>query len=253
MAKRRPPLTPELAELAATMAEEVRRLEQIKAAGLKEALRKCHDNFDALRDGFLEAHHDRIRQGLHGVFGGSVALRPAPLAGQVRTRFMSAVWKLPGAELRPAFHGTHADNHPAIFKSGLLIPGEGNDLKIAHGAAHGKGVYTANVDAAWLSRGFCSAPRMLVCAVLQADVHHVRDAMVVRTADHVVPLCEAVGEYFADAPEVPRAVAVAKPPAAAAKLPAQQAPPKAALKAAAKPQSKQSKFLTRLAARSQRH
>merc|ERR1740116_604551 len=96
--------------------------------------------------------------------------------------------------MRPAFHGTDAANHNSIVKRGLLIPGQGNELKVAHGAAHGKGVYTANVDAAWLSRGFCSAPTMLVCAVLQSDaVRHVGDAMVVSKEEHVVPMFEGAG------------------------------------------------------------
>merc|ERR1712217_36414 len=101
----------------------------------------------------------------------------------------------PNAEMRPAFHGTNAANHKSIFNRGLLIPGAGNELQVIHGAAHGRGVYTANIDAAWLSRSFCTAPTMLVCAVLQTDaVRHVGDAMVVGKAEHVVPLFVGTGE-----------------------------------------------------------
>merc|ERR1711920_257027 len=68
-------------------------------------------------------------------------------------------------------------------------------LRVVHGAAHGTGIYTANIDAPWLSRGFCTGPSILVCAVLQSDeIRHVRDAMVVRQADHVVPLFEGIAQ-----------------------------------------------------------
>merc|ERR1719384_1562939 len=100
--------------------------------------------------------------------------------------------------MRPAFHGTNAVNHKSIFNRGLLIPGQDNELQVIHGAAHGRGVYTANVDAAWLSKGFCTQPRMLVCAVLDSSevVRHVGDAMVVARSDHVVPLFEGAGGSF---------------------------------------------------------
>merc|ERR1712072_581926 len=104
---------------------------------------------------------------------------------------------MPTVELRPAFHGTDAVNHNSIFKRGLLIPGADTGVTMKNGAAHGRGVYTANVDAAWLSRGFCDSPAMLVCAVLQSDmVSHVGDAMVVGNYDHVVPLFIATAESF---------------------------------------------------------
>merc|ERR1711953_1211343 len=48
--------------------------------------------------------------------------------------------------------------------------------------------------------GFCTAPSMLVCAVLQSEVRHVGDAMVVQNADHVVPLFEAKGQWYSPAP-----------------------------------------------------
>merc|ERR1712110_703350 len=67
-------------------------------------------------------------------------------------------------------------------------------MGVVHGAAHGRGVYTAKVDAAWLSAGFCTEPRILICAVLDLGcVTFPGDAMVVSNSAHVVPLFEAVG------------------------------------------------------------
>merc|ERR1719401_2255713 len=129
---------------------------------------------------------------LHSVFGHGVALRPVPVAPAVHKRFMQTMLKKPEAEVRPAFHGTDVGNHASIFERGLLVPGDACDIRVVHGQAHGRGIYTANVDAAWLSQGFCTAPNMLVCAVLQSNsaVRHVGDAMVVARSDHVVPLFE---------------------------------------------------------------
>merc|ERR1712203_856112 len=77
--------------------------------------------------------------------------------------------------------------------------GQGNELKVVNGAVHGKGVYTANLNAAWLSRGFCSEAKMLICAVLQTpSVRHVLDAQVVFNAAHVVPLFQATATRFTD-------------------------------------------------------
>merc|ERR1712228_109676 len=148
---------------------------------------------------------------------------------------MQSIREMPSGELRPAFHGTNAANHSSIFERGLLIPGEGNELRVVHGAAHGKGVYTANVDAAWLSRGFCYNPQMLVCAVLQSSaVRHVGDAMVVGRADHVVPLFEGEGRYFGNSPPASGVVPI-PPKLAAATLPAKPvaAPAKDKVEAAA--------------------
>merc|ERR1719277_1458094 len=83
-------------------------------------------------------------------------------------------------EVHPGFHGSFARNYMSILDRGLLIPREGNELKIVNGAAFGRGVYVAQHHAAWLSFGFCSAPRMLICAVLDVGkVTYHGDAMVV--------------------------------------------------------------------------
>jgi len=196
MSKRRPALSKELQELAEQKAAEMPAEEPTRANGsLLEAVRRGNGDmsFEGLRETFFHLHGEDVFAGLETVFQ-NITMCPAPVSVAVQRRFLDALKANPQAELRPAFHGTNTRNHPSIFRDGLLIPGAGNHLKVVHGAVHGRGVYTANVDAAWLSKGFCSGPSMLVCGVLQTNcVKHVMDAMVVMDATHVVPL------YYAEA------------------------------------------------------
>lgn len=268
MAKRRPPLTADLAEVAAKVAEEVGQREKKRAEMLKEMLKKGSGQFEALREAFLDMHFEAVMHGLNSVLAGDVTLAPASVAPVVQRRFMSAVFAASNAELRPAFHGTDAGNHQSIFRRGLLVPGEESGINVVHGQVHGRGVYTANVDAAWLSRGFCTQPKMLVCAVLDSRevVRHVGDAMVVAQSDHVVPLFEGasdsfLGECGPSGPNrwVPAPAAAKRPP------PAQMAQLSAAAKAQCKLASapskagaqgkdnKKSKFLSRLSTRAKRN
>merc|ERR1719356_2335576 len=80
MAKRRPPLTEELAEAAARVVEEVRSREEKQARQLEEVLRRGGQraSFEAFRHIFASAHTDQVMRSLHSVFGHGVALRPAP-------------------------------------------------------------------------------------------------------------------------------------------------------------------------------
>lgn len=134
----------------------------------------------------------------------------------MQQRFMETLENACSSSLKvcPAVHGTPARNFDSIFQRGLLVPGQGNELQVVNGAAHGTGIYTANLNASWLSAGFCSESTMLVCAVLQSsEVRHVQDAQVVANAAHVVPLFlgkgsvlrkESVRESF----PLPKAVAM---------------------------------------------
>lgn len=228
---------------------------------MKELVDKCNSDFEAMRNAFLSCHENGIYSGLGKVFARPIKLAWTPLHSAVQVRFMKNLAKT-GAVLRPAFHGTNFSNHSSIFHRGLLIPGENNELKVVHGAAHGRGVYTANIDAACLSRGFCSAPAMLVCAVLQTSfVRHVGDAMVVGVADHVIPLFEAIAgswgcSEFTPAPALPTMQpmpmrVVTAPIAASTKGTAKakgncndKQPP---------PSSRSSKFMARLAKKSAKH
>lgn len=192
-AKRRPPLASELQDMAIRLAREIKTAEADNIKRFGEAKETATD-FDSLQSFFLQWHEASILNAVAGIFGSDVSLYKAPVSERVKQRFMIASTQYPDVELLPAFHGSDARNYASIFDNGLLIPGDGNSVRMAHGAAHGRGVYTANLNAAWLSRGFCSDPIMLVCGVLQTStVRHVFDAMVVGDSSHVVPLlvCEA--------------------------------------------------------------
>ena len=271
MAKRRPPLPAELAELAAQKAEEIRQRDK-RQAELAFSLSQGSSSFQDLVDHFEQQFCPVVLEGLEGVFE-NVELREAKLSKQVQARFFQQISKHGVGEMRPAFHGTDPKNYDSILERGLLIPGFGlgADLEIVHGAAHGRGIYTANVDAAYLSQGFCRDPSMLVCAVLDCDrqVHHVGDAMVVMDPAFVVPIFLAVGSW-----KTARALGAVGPGRFPAVVPAPVAPNPVALKAqkvkgkagqleaekpkdpkdlkAAKPKAK-SKFMARLAARSKKH
>lgn len=246
MTKRRPPLLPHLQKSVAEKAEEAAKEERRKGRELKQVLARCSLDFDAFRKSFRAMHEDSVHRGLNAVFKG-VSLTPTPLSGDIKARFMKAYAET-GAEIRPAFHGTDAANYDSIFQRGLLVPGVGNSLRIAHGAAHGYGVYTANVDSAWLSKGFCRQQSMLVCAVIHNnEVRHHGDAMVVGRADLVVPIFLAaeeagIGQYVPTKKQ-PRAVAASPSPSGTV---SQQV-------AKVKVESKSSKFKARLAAKSGRH
>jgi len=183
MVLRRPPLPQALAEAA-----------QEKAAALALT---CLGEFGDFRDRFLAHYEKHILRGLRVALVPDVELHVAPVSHVVQKRFMTCFAKHSAGFVCPGFHGTDINNHRSIFQHGLLIPGDGNKLKVAHGEAYGRGIYTAKVNAAWLSSGFCSVPRMLVCAVIQSPaVQHHRDAMVIFNAAQVVPLFEAAARDF---------------------------------------------------------
>jgi len=164
------------------------------------------------------------------------------LARDVKSRFMRA-FEANAAEIHAAFHGTNAANYRSIYQRGLLIPGQGNELKIVHGAVHGTGIYTANVDAAWLSRSFCTEESMLVCAVIHTcEVRHHGDAMIVPRVDLVAPIFLAT--RGADAYDFSQ-----RRWSAAGNAVAQNAPKNSK---GVKAESKSSKFKAKLAAKSQR-
>jgi len=155
--------------------------------------------FDLLRAAFLKYYKDHIFEGLETVMSKPVELSPTPLSQAVKQRFMTTVKELGAAKLSPVVHGTDHCNFDSIFEQGLLIPGQGNPLQVANGAKYGVGIYTADMNAAWLSRQFCSAPEMLLCAVLKSsEVKRVRNSRVVFDAAHVVPLFLATSQAFND-------------------------------------------------------
>jgi len=173
-------------------------------------------NFEEVRNDFLRQHGAEVKLNLDKCFAGPLKLEPAPVSQAVQQRFLRGFLASAGADLTPALHGSHADNYSSICERGLIIAGKKGDIPIAHGAAHGRGIYTACVTAPTLSRGFCSEPKMLVCAVVDdaqhvgrrencgnftvsaksATVKHVGDAMVISDESRVVPLFQASASEF---------------------------------------------------------
>jgi hypothetical protein len=190
MLHRRPPLPKHIFANIEVYCLDEEVCEEENAKIIKE---DCAD-FDTFRKKFLSLHERSLVEALSAR---NVELRPAPLGESVQNAFMHSLRGGIGKhgvvpQVRPAWHGTNADNHASIFARGLLIPGIGNDLTIVNGAVHGRGIYTANLNAAWLSLGFCSGNSILVCAVLQlGSVTYPGDAMVVFNPSHVIPLFEA--------------------------------------------------------------
>jgi len=223
MLRRRPPLPPHTSKVASAVLSRAEAptatpsLEEILSSGLaaKNTIFKMMPNvldewaivpddagtyeicqkYDALRWHILQEHGHEICASLRRDFSSEFFLRPAPMDKAVCETFMRRV-AAKGSTIRPAFHGTCRANYASIFKCGLLIPGLGNNLEVVNGAVHGSGVYTANVDAAWLSQRFCSHPSILVCAVHTLSAVCVGDAMVVEDASDVIPLFEARAKWF---------------------------------------------------------
>lgn len=186
--------------------------QRLRFAGPQDESTEAQYHFNRLRDIFLRQHGSCILRHLRTVFPHlSLRLVEAPMAPEVQRRFLE-VWKNgvgPSIDLRPAFHGTRLANMPSIFGRGLLIPGRGNSVKVAHGSAHGRGIYVAKVHAAHLSAGFARScvEGMLVVGVLDdavapavshklgsfsveaesTSLRHVGDAMVVFDPSRVLP------------------------------------------------------------------
>lgn len=172
------------------------------------------DEFEHFRSAFLIRNAEDIYKGLQTVFISSVRLSPTLLSHDVQFGFMSSLRELmeheEDASVSWGFHGTDPANLQSIYERGLLIPGQGNDVKVVNGQVYGRGIYIASAKAAWLSARFCCStsgrsrkklvftPQMLVCAVLQSSA--VRqggaDATVVFNASHVVPLFLAEADQF---------------------------------------------------------
>mmetsp|Transcript_35682 Transcript_35682/g.70615 ORF Transcript_35682/g.70615 Transcript_35682/m.70615 type:complete len:752 (+) Transcript_35682:51-2306(+) len=169
------------------------------------------NHFDCLRDAFLREHGYCVRRHLSKVFPGyCIRLLRAPVSLPLQASFLQT-WRdadRAGVLLRPAFHGTKVANLESIFERGLLIPGQGNTLRVVNGKAHGLGIYTARVRTPCLSKSFARGNAgMLVVGVLDdavevdkserlgsfhvsaesASIRHVGDAMVVLDPSRVLP------------------------------------------------------------------
>jgi len=192
-----------------------------------KVIRDILGQFEYFREMLLERYGHQIRESLGPRFQ-DVDLTPVPLAPDVQRRFLKAC-SSEGEDsdgvpysLRPAFHGTKEENLQSILARGLLIPGDGNEIGVANGSAHGLGIYVGKlgVDGCRLSFGFCMGGPMLVCGVIDdaipvsnqlgsfhvsaesKRVKHVGSAMVIFESSCVVPLF-VVRPVTCQAPDVP--------------------------------------------------
>jgi len=176
---------------------------------LLHLLAKTGGAFEKFRAQFLTRHYSALSDALGKCAEGRVLI-PTPLSPELQHRFLSACHQnVNGTAF--GFHGTADSSYKSIFSRGLLVPGEDNEIRVAHGSAHGKGVYIAKPSNPWLSQGFATrygANKMLVCGVVDDsknldqvekvgalsmtrksnDVYHIGDAMVVFDSARVAPL-----------------------------------------------------------------
>mmetsp|Transcript_100359 Transcript_100359/g.288320 ORF Transcript_100359/g.288320 Transcript_100359/m.288320 type:complete len:491 (+) Transcript_100359:94-1566(+) len=158
-------------------------------------LSACEQEFNRLRASFRRTHEKLLLSRL----GPRWYLTPAPMSREAIDRFVSAKELLPDADIRPVYHGTNTANYASIFRQGLLIAGEGTGIKIAHGSAHGHGVYTATAESPATSRGYSNENRLLVCGYLDDGgrapevVKCVGAFVVIYQSSRVIPLFTAHG------------------------------------------------------------
>merc|ERR1712007_282242 len=121
--------------------------------------------FETIQSNFLRKHKERIMENSRTVMGNPISLLPVPLAYEVQQRFMESYRKSPGSII-PVLHGTNECNKESIFSRGLLIPSAENGLKVAHGSAHGLGIYAADLSNPQTAMCYSSDRHLLVCAML---------------------------------------------------------------------------------------
>lgn len=113
----------------------------------------------AVQQKFLDAHLQSLRSEL----GTGVEISPLHPDSNVQDQFLNSC-RTAGVMPLPAYHGTRSRNISSISSRGLLIPGHGG-VTVAHGSAHGLGIYTAVLGASYLSRGFMDSDKLFICGV----------------------------------------------------------------------------------------
>lgn len=207
---------PKVVEMDCPFADEVAQEAALCQEGPENP--RAQVEFEDLRAGIMREHGAQIRDAIARRSAGPVEISPAPVAASIGRQFAEA-FASGSATLVPAYHGSNSKNYASICARGLLVPGSrgGEDIRVANGSAHGRGVYTANVYSPKLSMGFCSDPIMLVCGVaddstsVQRQVHircgnqatagkssvrHCGDALVVSDARRVVPMFTVAAAQF---------------------------------------------------------
>jgi RNA:NAD 2'-phosphotransferase (TPT1/KptA family) len=86
----------------------------------------------------------------------------------VQEKFLNTL-KVCDHSLLVTYHGTNAKNIDSISSRGLLVPGTGG-VQVAHGSAHGIGIYTAKLGSASLSKIFRDSDTMFLCVVCDTSL-----------------------------------------------------------------------------------
>ncbi len=87
-----------------------------------------------------------------------------------------------------AYHGTATKNIESISRVGLLVPGKGNSLQVAHGTALGLGIYLAISPGT--SAGYATKHMFLCCALLgnRFVIANTGQVLVITNAAQVLPM-----------------------------------------------------------------
>merc|ERR1712007_64847 len=159
--------------------------------------------FKTIRSNFLRKHKERIMVNSRTVMGNPISLLPVPLAHEVQQRFVESYRKFPGSII-PVLHGTNECNKESIFSRGLLIPSAENGLKVAHGSAHGLGIYAADLSNPQTAMRYSSDRHLLVCAMLEGDDASIKRGSgfsVIFDYCRIAPLFEVSGQGLPTEPK----------------------------------------------------
>jgi len=98
-------------------------------------------SFEQFRYQFYQRYKEKLQHSCVGFI--CTGIRNAPLGSHVKDRFMR---EMKARQVDPvlSFHGTRLGNMQSICDRGLLVPGDEGaaDIKVLHGSALGKGIYT---------------------------------------------------------------------------------------------------------------
>jgi len=131
----------------------------------EEAEEATQNSFEKLRQEFLQNNRSTIEAANLGT------LVAAPISAKVRDRFVNALDCYGKQSLVLGYHGTPKHNLLSIYERGLLVPGKSNGVRIAHGNAHGRGIYIAKSGFHGLSQSFLQgSPKMLICGVVDSTI-----------------------------------------------------------------------------------
>jgi len=179
---KRVPASDELEAAAVAVAYQVEDPESGEEHDLVDPLTQTSSGFEAVQNKFLAANQYTIESADLG------ELRPAEVSMVVKERFMESIETYGLDALTLGYHGTSEHNLPSILSRGLMVPGRSTGISIAHGNAHGKGIYLAEAGAHTLSKAFLKgSSKMLICGFLDTTKVAVRPDLESQTPDAACP------------------------------------------------------------------